>query len=859
MANVPGILVPNDLVASPAIRENSRYNTKGLSVGTPGQGSTLNNADNVDPAWQTATVDETHWNRSYPFQLLLLEQGDEDYIEHTGQNFTLPIPPQALTISTPFAVTGSVTLGGYLEEHNGSPIRLINLQGTTGVTPNRGTATQAKSFGLGGAILGGTISGFQRVGAAIRQSATGPTALFKPNLITDSDIATEGGVKHTTGYFQFMMLRSYLESYMNLKKTKAGQKFRLALAIWKDNEAYLVTPMSFDLSRSAQSPLEYTYTIQFRAFRRWVPKQGRPAANGHRPVVRDPNALAAMLGRVQAARRALQGLKGVLTGFRADVDAVVFGPVREIGLFAKDILGVGLTALDLPVNIIRDMKDTIVQVSSVNNDVEVLRRGNGGRVRAEIADLRLKLRNLSTISGIAETGADPLRSENLSQQRQALGGAGGLGANEADPANKLFDDPDKNPDLFSSMSIGSLNVRPAVARRIIEERRRVQALTRLDFEKRRDAIIKLSADYADFIGAGSTIFASTYGRAAPVSTRTPTDDDWEVLFQLNQTIMEFNRITASTASDDRQRLTAMEYIAGQASVVGIPFKVPASAFSVPFPFGSTLEMVAAHYLGDADRWHEIAVLNNLRAPWVDEEGFTGPLLVNGSGNNVQVAAITNLVVGQSLWISSNDQIREKRRITAIRTLSPAIHLVTVDGVGDLGRFTVSAQAEIFAFMPGTVNSLQLLYLPNDQPPRDQNLEPRPNPSIDEFDSLLQVGGADLLLTSSGDLAITKDGDCRLAVGLSNLIQVVRLALDTPLGTLQRHPEYGFGVQPGVSTADISAADILAAARSTFSGDPAFTGIVSASVNKNGPGLSIGMNLGIAGYSQLVPMVFKVRR
>lgn len=834
-------------------RDNDRYNAKS------GVGGVLVNEHTDDPFWQSATVQEVNWNKSFPFQFVLLEKGDKDYTIKKGHNFTLPIPPQALSISTPFAITGTVTLGGFIEEHNGAPIRNITLQGTTGVMPARGTPKQSQSFGAAGAIFGGTIQGVSQVAAAAIQ-AGGPGAFNAPNLITSDDL--DGDLKHTSGYFQFMMLRSYLEHYVALKKTKDGQRYRLAFAIWKDHEFYLVQPVSFDMQRSAASPLEYTYSIALRAWRRWVPNQNRPPEIEYAPAARDSNKLTQILQRAQAGRRALQGLKSTLTGFRADVDAVVFGPIRELGLYVKDALGVGLTAIDLPLNIVRDFKDAILQSTSVVSDIGAIQSAAKSlptNVRANFNEVAARLTNLSVIAGVASTVTNPPPSDNqTASSKQGLTGAPGLGAHETDPANGIFDDPDKHPDFFNNLQVGSLKLKPAVQKKIAAEKIRIRNLTRVDFEKKRDAIVKLASDYADTVGAGSATYARTFSRGQIQTNRTPTDDDWEIIFRLNSLAMEFNRLAASTATDDAHRLTAMEYVAGQATRAGIAFKVPQSAYAVPFPYGSTLEVLSRRYLGTPDRWHEIATMNDLRAPWVDEEGFTQPLLVNGSGNDIQVTDISHLVIGQSVWISSNNVPRQRRRVTSIRPLSPTLAVVGLDGDGNLSAFTTSAQAEIFSFLPGTVNSLQLIYIPsNAAAPVD--LEPRPNTNIDEFAQLLKVGGVDLLLTESGDLAITRDGDCRLAQGLANIVQRVRLALDTPLGSMMRHADYGFGVQAGTSTADVTAAGILRAARATFAGDPTFTGILGASISKTGPALSIGLNVGIAGYSKLIPLSFKVSR
>lgn len=780
---------------------------------------TYENVSGEDPRWvhTGSSIDASRWNKNFPYQLMILERIGGSYAM-THDVFTLPIPPTDMTISTPFAISTAVTLGGIVEEHNGAPLRMINFNGTTGVTPLRGSAQGAGQKSVVTGIFAGTVSAISRTVANVKTFVGAGPPL---NLMDESDEALKG-----TGYYQFRLLQKFLESYVTLKK-QGKSKLRLGLAIWKDQAVYLVTPVDFTVRRSAQSPWEYLYSLSFKAWGRITLGIPGPDHNdAFKPVSRDPNAFAQVLNKISDGRRILQGAADVLGAVNADIQKLLYEPLREVTLFCKDAIGLAATAADFPDSIWNSLKGAVIQATD------------------DYAELGADIEALGVKSGKAES-----KDGDTDTSNDALNGA--------EPGNGLFNGRG-DFDLRDKILPSELNLSPALQASISAEKERVRSMSRLDFEKIRDQLNEFQVQFSDAIGAGSDSYNATYGRSTSASTRVPTPDDFEALFALNQVILELNRLAASSTIG-QPTPTTVDAVAGMASAAGIAFTTPVSKLAVPFPYGSSLEQLSAQYLGDPNRWHEIAALNGLRQPFVDEEGFELPLLVNGNGNQISVADARQLFVGQPVTVSSNNTSRTSRRITAIDRVAADMAILTLNGDPDLDRFTTLAQASLHAYLPDTVNSQQLIYIPSQLESDAEEFFTKSIPGVDEFDQLIAAGGMDLLLTQNGDLAVTPDGDCRLATGLTNLIQRIRIALGTPRGSLLHHPDYGLGLVVGASTADLDAHQMLATLEDMFKNDPAFSGVSGVSILKTGPAIRVAMSVGIAGTNQTIPLTVDIRR
>lgn len=823
---------------------NERLGSLTLAKDNPNLGSKpqLGGVDASHPFWDTATVDETRWDQSYPFQFFLVKSASGGkYTQVGGSTFTLPIPPEALQKSMPFAISKEHTLGGVVENHNGIKHKLYTLTGTTGVLPGRATGKSAPSFSAIPSIFAGTVSSAQQLGSSL---TTTFSSQIRSNSVTDQDI--QGDLKGTTGYYQFQLLEKYLEAYANMKEKVGGKKLQLAFAHWKTQEVFLITPLNFDVRQAWPEALEYRYTLQFDAWRRINLQSSGNIASNYTPAVRNPGAMGSLVQNLDNMRHSLAGLKDVITSAGQDVDNVLFEPLRSTALMAKDLLGIPITLADLPVNLIRDMKSAILEYVGVGmaaSDTSAQLGSFQQNVGSEFQDIINQIQYYTTHVGKGDSQNGQLPDVSV----QALGSAG------PDPGNKVLENPRDFYDFFAKLKPGDLHIAPAVTRKIVLERERVRNLKRIDYQNYRDNIVQLMNDFSDLVGAGSSSYNKIYNRTGTISSKSPTQDDFDVIFALNQSAIEMGRLAVSGEIGDQHTLDAIEYVAGLASRSGITFTVPNSKFQVPFPYGCTLEKLADRYLGDSDRWQEIAALNRLREPYVDEEGFDLLLLVNGNGNQIVVSDSSNLFIGQTVWISSRTQVRQKRHITSIEVITDGNVLLTVDGDPTLDVFKVSAGADMHAYLPDTVNSQMLISIPDADPATDPDFQLKSIPGIDEFQQLIQVGGVDLLLTTTGDAAITHDGDWKLAVGLTNLIQRVRVFFGTPKGSLIHHKSFGYAAQVGRSTADFTAQDLLNSTQDLFDFEPAFTGVKYAQVLKNGPSASLSIGVEVTGSKRLLPI------
>ncbi len=820
------------------------------------------------------------WNQLFPYRLLVVDASNGYSIvggssgekvqlstsagaqvlsfESMGNKwaFSLPITPQQLSISSAYAITTIPTLRGITEEHGGTRFKMISCAGTMGVWPSRKNLNSPpKSPDALQTLFGGTIEAASsltnQVNRTINSITQGHPAGKK------SDLAPPKGYEvESTGYYQTLLLDQFLEQYAEAKRDPNNRHWRLVFDIPKENQSYLVTPIQYTYSKSVDSPNEYRYNLQLKAWKR-ITINDKAISTTFGDLTLTPNIIQRLITATEEARRTVGSAYNLIKAVRSDFQTP-FNILREISLFTKDLAGIPAAIVDLPRQIIQDagsaIKDSMKNLSSAGTDLSGASSGSGsgsaaGGVSSALLTSFLAVKNSSS------------NREGVSDSAVFSGQLGDSMAYSAqtDSSNQILANPEQNFDLFNSVQISDVNFSFAQQERIDQDLETIRETTVDDLIQKRAALLELALQISNNFGAGDADYDKIYGRPAPYDRiQEMTIDEFDILRKIYDAIQALDSITATNEVDQDRTESAFEYVGSLAQESEIPFDdTSQTKVRVPVPFGLNMEQISARYLGDPDKWLEIATLNALRSPYIDEDGFFYDLLSNADGRQFNVETNENLFIGQKIVLSSLTQPSTTRRIINIEKISPTNYLITADGLDNLDVFTTGDNAKMRAYLPGTVNSQDQIYVPSNLPATDTVLS-RPVPAT-KGDPLVGLSKIDWLLTDSGDLATDAFGDFRLAFGMSNIMQALKMKFATPPSVLLKHPDFGAGLTPGISTADLNDQDVIRQIIRTIEQDSRFGEIVNLSIERKGPTYSIFVSVTLADGSGVFPISFVLNK
>ena len=824
----------------------------------------------VSPFFTYIKIDADRWNQLYPYRLLVVdttnnntivngpgsegsivtynEQGTPTLVfdsPHTYWEFSLPITPQQLSIVDQYAINTSATLRGVLEEHNGIKFKMISASGTMGVWPYRESVTKPpQSPNVLQSVFGGTIAAAQSLATqatAVVNTFTTNSPNSKPITVQPQGSTAGAG---STGYYQAMLLQQFLEQYVEAKKNPANAGWRLVFDIPKQNTSYVVTPIQFTWQQSVSKPMEIQYQMQFKGWRR-IDLNIFAATEGANAYTITPGILQRILNGITEARLTMSSAIGVIGAVTSDVNGV-FSVLSQTALFVKDALGVVTAASDMPGSIVNDFKSAIQQYVFTNSNTVAASVGTA-----------------AGLAGVVAITAAMTQTNGLTSTAASNGQLGNTIANaqQTNPAAAIFNNPNANVDLLDQVPTNQLVLNTAQQNKLNNILSNT-TLTVQQLKNNASALMSLVNQLEDYFGAGTLLYSQIFNLSPPpTTTQSMSINQFLILDTLYEAIQDINILTATTQVTDNSIEASLEYVAGLATLSDIPFTVPTSKIIVPVPSNSTIESIAARYLGDPQRWIEIATLNKLQEPYLDYLGFQLPLLTNAIGRQAIVSSNQNLYLGQTVTLMGTSQIQQSRHINNITALPNGNYILTMDGLADLDNFTTSNNSYIQAYLPGTVNAMQKIYIPSDLPPAQfQNQVNIVLPESVQLsgDPLAQISGVDFLLDESGDLVLDAYGNFQLAYGMTNIVQWLRILFSTTINSFLLEPQFGLGVKAGISIADLNIQELYKQVSAQITADPRFAGVTNLQIQASPPNLTISVGIQVAGQNNgIFPVSFQL--
>lgn len=816
--------------------------------------------------WPSMANTLLNYNQLFPYEFKIMAYESEHSNSMTQlANIYLQLPPMHISVSIPHAVNLSVTQNGFLEESNGAPIRNISMSGTTGIV-NSDLAANAKTsvvtsvldyafkntISAASSILSSANTAVQSVQRVAGSLLGGSSQAGYP---VNTAISATSGLVRRTGFYAFHDMARFFETYMGFKKTSQGRVVRLVCCFHKDQMYYGVTLNNFNWQKQPGT-LEYNYSITLTAWRLYniLDLGGAPPKQQLQSPATDPlsqvkNTLTSLLNAGTTLWNAgsiiMQGLKADA----ANVTQMLYDPLRSIILALKGSSGTPIAVSDLPARLLHRGKNAIL--ATLQTQLQ-----SNPTLASSIDSTAL----LAGLFGNPQSSGNPgamgqsALSDSINEQAQNTLSSATTPPVTSSPAQQIFDNPVRYQDVLSQISVSDVQFSQSITQDIQTEVNRVNNLTLQQYQTMREGILTFSRLYAESVGAGDATYNRINGVAPPANTvNTLTIADIQMLGALNDVIIGFNNViaimsvTPATPSNDY-----FKYYVNYAINNGLALQDAASKFLIPFPQGSTLESLAIQYLGDIDRWPEIAAINALKEPYIDEDGFYVSLIGDGAGNTALVSSPQNLYVGDVVFLQSNNQVPKQFQIAQIKTFDANNTLIIFQYNDDLSAYTIDENAQIHAFLPDTVNSQKLLAIPSKGAP-NTNVAIQIGPGVQDLAGLSQISKTDFLINSAGDWMVTPGGDLVLATGYTNLVQAANMKLYTPLGGLPIHPTFGNPAQPGANVADINASQTLQLLHQMFAADTRFTGVLAGQVVLKGPAEAISLLVGISGTNTNLPI------
>jgi hypothetical protein len=416
-----------------------------------------------------------------------------------------------------------------------------------------------------------------------------------------------------SGYEWMHYLMNYMRSYAHLKKINPQNKdLKLIFVNRKDNEQLIVEPVKITRTKAVPKKMLYEYTLVFRVigiYKKYYEggKCGMPSGVWDKIK----KTYATVMKALKQANLVLVQAQKLINQLQTEVEETILGPIRAVSALLQSLASTIVTAINMPgkllINIASGFMDSVKAVAEAFASIDDKIKANYSRLGGTSRKTFSETKTESSYTG--RTASD--------MSAMIVGELQNLGVSTAD-ISTIMTETDLTT-LLTADQLAEYNAEIETSKNITVGQ--VQTL--------RNNVSNLSDKLADYIGKGNTEYDTIYDRSPLTISKEETVEDVDVLKALLDTKAALDYIVAYPEDlfiqdSDTDIQNVQNFFDNN-----IEIESPQSIIEVVLGQNETLEQLAMRYLGDINKWIDIANLNKLKPPFIDEASTSKNILKPG--------------------------------------------------------------------------------------------------------------------------------------------------------------------------------------------------------------------------------------